>query len=625
MLSVDEKRSSAASTLNDPLSTGSSLESLVYILYTPDRLSKPEDLQIPLPARPEKAVAVSGAELAPLTQGDFFLATSSFFAAAQLPETPGSLDAPFLGSARKWISSNESAEKGEPRIKILTAVGLFDLTIANRLLNPATAAKRFRRSSRSTTSDTLRDSAVPDMRITQGGWLRNDAAYVIDYKSSNTQPDPLCPADGGLARVPPGRSQFAQRRFIESLQDFRPIVGLYGQADVTRALTLGKTRPRQNSQQRAGSSHVRKPANRFVVFGECDKRPVAYSFPRDFTAFSAAQFIEHAGRALFSHGTPLLEPDAAERLLAVHANASERTKPAIPVERVRAKFPQPAQPILTRPPLFLIHDLLTDAHLYQPLEYQLASERSVFRVQPTPDLTKGPHPISFGALAQECVLDILDQQKEGPFHLTGFSSGSLIAFEMARQLQERGYEVGLLALIDGSIKVPGSPALKPAEFPKVAIQKLCKVAFTFRDHASAPTRFVAERLRYLSLVRKAKQLKFTAANETELTMEQTLWLAQSAYYPQPYKGSALLVRFHDEAWMYGPDPLMGWGAVVRGGIDVLDLPGGHLSGISGARVPPLVDILRRKIEEAEAASVRKRRSAALRAATLSQPYAVAGN
>ncbi len=529
--------------------------------------------------------------------------------AVPLPATPPSLAAPFRGAAPKWIISKESGGKGEPRIKILTAGEPFDRTIANRLLNPPAAARRFRCSSRSSTRDTLFGFAVRHMPIAPGSWLRNDAAYVVDYDSRNRQSDPLCPAAARLAQV----------------RDFHHTVGLHSPADVTRALTLAKTRPQKNNYQSAGFSHVRQPATRVVVFGECDKRPVAYSFPRHFAVFSGAHLIEHAGLALFLHGAPLLGPAAADWLFDVHANGVESAKPAVPVEQRTAKFPLSARPILTRPPLFLIHDLLTDSRFYQPLEYQLASERSVFRVQPTPDMTKGPHPISFETLAQECVLDILDQQKEGPFHLTGFSSGGLIAFEIARQMQAGGYEVGLLALIDGVIKVPGS-SLKPLEFPKIAVQKLCRVAFTLRHDVSAsPTRFVAERLRYFSLVRKAKHLKLDAAQEIELTMEQTLWLAQTAYYPQPYKGSALLVRFHDEAWRFGPDPLMGWGNVVRGGVDVIDLPGGRISGMNGARVPQLVDILRRKIEEADAASVRKRRSAALRAAAVSQLYAVAGN
>jgi hypothetical protein len=176
--------------------------------------------------------------------------------------------------------------------------------------------------------------------------------------------------------------------------------------------------------------------------------------------------------------------------------------------------------------------------------------------------------------------------------------------------------VGLLALIDGIINVPGPP-IRPSEYSKIAIQNLCKVAFKFRNEVSAgPKQFVGKRLHQLSLARKVKHPRTAVPAGDELTMEQTLWLAEDAYCPQPYKGSALLLRFHDEAWTYGPDPLMGWGRVVRGGVDVVDLPGDRTSGISPARIPRLVDILQRKIVEAEDASSRKRRSAALRAAAL---------
>ena len=119
----------------------------------------------------------------------------------------------------------------------------------------------------------------------------------------------------------------------------------------------------------------------------------------------------------------------------------------------------------------------------------------------------------------------------------------------------------------------------------------------------APTQFIGKRLRFLHLLWKMRTLQ--AAYETgaakDLTIEQTLALAEHSYRPQPYSGSALLIRFHDEAWQYGPDPLMGWSELVRGGIAIVDLPGGHMTGMGPLRAPHTASVLNSHMECMEAA------------------------
>ena len=93
-----------------------------------------------------------------------------------------------------------------------------------------------------------------------------------------------------------------------------------------------------------------------------------------------------------------------------------------------------------------------------------------------------------------------------------------------------------------------------------------------------------KRLRHLRLHSRVRALE-NSASKSEITMEQALLLAERAYKAEPYSGSALLIRFHDEAWEYGPDPLMGWSGLVKGKIDIVDLEGGHITGMSPVGAP----------------------------------------
>ena len=263
------------------------------------------------------------------------------------------------------------------------------------------------------------------------------------------------------------------------------------------------------------------------------------------------------------------------------------------------------QPEGTLPPVYLIHHLLGDLLIYRHVANYFAPHRPVFGIQPPPDLIKRPQPYSLQDLASDYVVEILKQQTTGLIHLAGFSSGSIIAFEMARQLRNLGFEVGLLALIDGDVQAEGPAIPASVKYAKIAIRKLCKIVFKMRDEvAEGPKQFVAKRLRYLWLQLRIRLLENSVA-PGDVTMEQALLLAERAYEAKPYSGSALLIRFHDEAWKFGPDPLMGWSGLVEGGIDVVDFPGGHITGMGSVSAPKMVDVLRRHIEDVEAAQLAK--------------------
>jgi amino acid adenylation domain-containing protein len=266
-----------------------------------------------------------------------------------------------------------------------------------------------------------------------------------------------------------------------------------------------------------------------------------------------------------------------------------------------ARYLVSMQPEGSLPPIYLVHHLLGDVLIYRSVASQFAPHRPVFGVQPPADLVDRPQPYSLQALAFDYVGEILKQQTEGPIHLAGFSSGSLIAFEMARQFKNLGIEVGLLALIDGEVQAEGPPIPAAVKYAKMVIRKLCKIAFKLEDElADGPRQFVMKRLRHLWLHSRVRALE-SSDSRSEITMEQALLLAERGYKAEPYSGSALLMRFHDEAWEYGPDPLMGWSGLVEGGIDVLDLEGGHITGMSPAGAPTMVAVLKDCIDRCEAA------------------------
>jgi len=258
------------------------------------------------------------------------------------------------------------------------------------------------------------------------------------------------------------------------------------------------------------------------------------------------------------------------------------------------------QPKGLLPPIYLVHHLLGDILIYRDVAAQFAPHRPVYGVQAASDLVQRSQSYGLKDLASDYVKEIVERRPVGPIHLAGFSSGSILAFEMARQLKNSGFEVGLLALIDGEVQAEGPEMTAPVKYAKMVIRKVCKIVFKLRDEvAVGPRQFVLKRVRHIWLQLRIRVLE-RSSSHGELTVEQALLLAERAYQGELYSGSALLCRFHDEAWKFGPDPLMGWSGLVKGGLDVVEFDGGHITGMGPERAPVMVAVLSRHMEKAEA-------------------------
>ena len=255
----------------------------------------------------------------------------------------------------------------------------------------------------------------------------------------------------------------------------------------------------------------------------------------------------------------------------------------------------------SKPPIYLVHPLTGDILVYRGIADCFASDRGVYGIQPPYDFTQRSRPYPLKYLAAEYIREILQQQSIGPFHLGGYSSGALIAFEMARQMTEAGLEVGLLALVGGEIKTQGPVASNLTVLWKRLVRTLRRIILMFNgEFRDAPKEFIMTRLRYQRLLWRVRSAHRPAsAGQSEITLEEALLFSENAYCPQLYSGSALLIRFHDEDWKSSPDPFMGWGELVKGGIEAVDVPGGHYTGIRLAAAPRLAAILKSRIEKLE--------------------------
>ncbi|CAG8438120.1 11242_t:CDS:2 [Acaulospora colombiana] len=95
------------------------------------------------------------------------------------------------------------------------------------------------------------------------------------------------------------------------------------------------------------------------------------------------------------------------------------------------------------PALYCIHPLLGNVASYVHLSRNLGITRPVYGIQAPGDVES-----DIPSMARRYVRLLLDTQENGPYYLCGYSYGGLVAWEMAKQLQQAGSKVGGLYLID---------------------------------------------------------------------------------------------------------------------------------------------------------------------------------
>ena len=109
--------------------------------------------------------------------------------------------------------------------------------------------------------------------------------------------------------------------------------------------------------------------------------------------------------------------------------------------------------------LFLVHAIGGTVHPYAPLAAQLAGDFAAYGLQ-APGLTSGSTPAaSLGAMTDLYLAAIRSAQPEGgPYRLSGWSMGGLVAYELARRLEREGEKVDGLVLLDPPFAVPDDPS-----------------------------------------------------------------------------------------------------------------------------------------------------------------------
>ncbi len=271
------------------------------------------------------------------------------------------------------------------------------------------------------------------------------------------------------------------------------------------------------------------------------------------------------------------------------------------------------QPNGSQPPLFCVHPLGGEILCYRDLALHLGSDQPVYGLQPQGLDGKQPLLNRIEDMAAQYIREIQTIQPNGPYYLGGYSLGGIIAYEMARQFQQQGQEVGILAMVDtglsGSMK--RSPFLKRIfihinNFFQQGPDYLRKKLVGWSKHGKYHLRE-----KYMHLLGMEEPLpsgdKYINIIEANLQALKEYTLSIPVY-----SGRITLLRTDDNsrdsqdiAVGVQSDPLLGWGNLVTGGIDLHYIPGSHYTLFNEHHVRLLAEKLKDCLEKGYTTNVAK--------------------
>ena len=282
----------------------------------------------------------------------------------------------------------------------------------------------------------------------------------------------------------------------------------------------------------------------------------------------------------------------------------------------------PIQPKGSKPPLFLMPGWNGNVVGFQALSRQLGKDQPLYGLQSYGLDGKHAPFTRMEDVARYFLEEVRAVQPHGPYLLGGMSFGGMVGFEMARQLQEEGEEVALLALLDTLLD---RKALGDSSRWKRVRNKVNFVMRRVSFHGSNLIRFsAAERAAFLKRVvksfkRRMNNRAWQRANKIQEVLDQVQAGVQfelpqafrnvgeanlvciKNYNAKAYAGPAVLFRAMDQG-LAGPfDTVANWKYLVRGGLTVHPVPGNHLTIIEETNAPELARKLSDEIARAEKA------------------------
>jgi thioesterase domain-containing protein/acyl carrier protein len=264
------------------------------------------------------------------------------------------------------------------------------------------------------------------------------------------------------------------------------------------------------------------------------------------------------------------------------------------------------------PPLFFVHGFGGGVAGYAHLARKLGANQPFYGLQAGGFDNEQPPHTTIPEMAEAYLSDVRAVQPRGPYYLGGYCYGGLVAFEMARRLQEQGEQVAHLALVESFAPMRRDGRETVFENPRMIIYFFKNLPFWFQDFMQLGWEGMKSRVKVIyrrtkkNLLRKlGKRQPLDARDfiedDVDLLPERhrelmEIQIRALLQFPRArYNGGAHLYRVRGGSLSQTSDQRYGWEELITGGIEIHFVQGAHRTLLNPPHVESLADEIRQQL------------------------------
>ena len=265
------------------------------------------------------------------------------------------------------------------------------------------------------------------------------------------------------------------------------------------------------------------------------------------------------------------------------------------------------QPHGDRPPLFCVHPVGGNVLCYSQLASAVGDLQPIYGIQARGVDGQDEPTDSIETMVEEYLEAVRSVQPEGPYCFVAWSSGGVVAYEMARRLRAQGQPIGLLALLDSY--APSLLDFDASDEAAVLIELIgfldrfygLKIEISYDELASRDS---AERLLWLH--QRMQDAGFVPADVDQESIGRFLNVCKANlralqdYDAEACELNAVLFRAEDPSGRShsigdASRADLGWLPILGDAIEIVEVSGNHVTMLTGDHVKRLAEQLRKRI------------------------------
>jgi thioesterase domain-containing protein len=272
----------------------------------------------------------------------------------------------------------------------------------------------------------------------------------------------------------------------------------------------------------------------------------------------------------------------------------------------------------SKPPFFCIHSEGGNVLEYVRLAEHMSHDQPFYALQAQGlkgDRIEGH---SVEEMAQHYLEEMKTRQPQGPYFIGGYCLGGLVAYEMARQLEEKGDQVAFLGLISAYSPDHVHQVLASANFfRRLLYQFIERSALEIANLSVLGNRerisYLQDRVRQVGLLLRVQfegkmdwiisRLRMGPFRHSRpYVLEKVRESQGKAFHkfrPLPIKSRITLFRLSEQSRALVRDPLQGWGGLSAAGIEDYEIKAFHKNILKEPWVKVLSEKLQACLDEAQ--------------------------